>query len=136
MIVQFEGIKEARAYVERLRDGAEAAGQLVVLVGSNLPYAYGIHEGRHRGGRLARRAGGVPYLTLGLDRVRDEIAPTIARAIPQGPSAVLGAFARVGNDVARGAVESLTSTVYAGPTRGWSRTGQLRRSIHTVIGRR
>ena len=44
--------------LKTLKDAAATAGGARLSVTSDLPYAYGIETGRHRGGTLARRAGG------------------------------------------------------------------------------
>lgn len=123
--VELIGAREAQRYLKLLADGSKAAGNKVVLVGTNLVYGYGIETGRHRGGGLARRAGGVFYLSGALAQVRPRIRKALTAALPGGPGAVLAAAKRLGFDVERIAKERVVV-----------RTGTLRRSLHTTVGPR
>jgi hypothetical protein len=51
-------MKDAQAMYAGLADSAVRFGREKATVGSDLKYAYGIETGRHKSGRLARRAGG------------------------------------------------------------------------------
>lgn len=85
--VQVFGIDEANTALTRIDGGAVAASRLTVRIGSGLVYAFGIETGRHRGGRLARRAGGVRYLSGAVQRVlaTPGIDRTIASDVAEGP---------------------------------------------------
>lgn len=121
MSVQILGIKEAQAYLRKLQGGARAVGTASVRVGSNLRYAWGNEFGRHKGGRLARRAGGSFALTGGFRSVQPRIRPAIVAALPQGPEAVMKALMRLAYDV-----------VAATQPRTPVKSGTLRRSWHVV----
>jgi hypothetical protein len=119
--VRVVGDKEAQAYLTRLAESGRAAEKALVQVGSPLAYAYGIETGRHRGGRLARRAGGVFYLQRAADSVQQSLKKVIAHALPDGADATLEALKKVGFDVERHA-KALVPRV----------TGTLQRSIQTI----
>lgn len=118
--VRVSGVRESQAYLQKLADGAKAVGGMVVVVGSPLKYAFGIETGRHRSGRLARRAGGARMLTRGLQSVHSRIKPTVVAALPHGRAAARAAVLRLGYDVQRFA-QAHTPVVGGG----------LRRSLHT-----
>lgn len=116
--VTFDGLPEARAYFAKLKDGATAVGRLSVLVGSPVRYARYQELGtRYLRGRF--------YLTNALRAVQPRIKPAITAAVEKGPQAVYDAGLRLGYEVQRAA--QATAPV---------RTGNLRRSIHTVAGAR
>jgi hypothetical protein len=119
--VRVVGEREAQAYLAKLAASAQYAHRAVVSVGSPLAYAYGIETGRHRGGRLARRAGGVFYLQRAAESVQQALKRDIARALPGGPDDTLEALKKVGADVERKA-KALVVRV----------TGTLQRSIQTI----
>lgn len=122
--VRIDGLDRAAALVARLEVGCRVADATVVLVGTDLPYAYGQHEGRHRGGRLARRAGGTFFLTRAAVQVAPRLARRLAAALPGGPTAVGAALAAGGHELAAAAVP-------LAPVRA----GSLRRSIHVQTAR-
>lgn len=108
--VQLEGLDVAEAFFKNLASGIRAAAETVVLVGSNVEYAPP---------QEARRG----YLSGALEAVRGDIVPDVARALPLGGQAVRGALARI-------ATEAASEAQRRAPVR----TGNLRRSIHTVQG--
>lgn len=83
------GLGEALAELQRVQSGAQSFGGYTAQVGSSLPYAFGIHYGRHPGGRLARRAGGLFYLTRALEQVRNrgDVRAMVAEGVVAGPLA-------------------------------------------------
>jgi hypothetical protein len=112
-------------------------------VRSDVDYAQGIETGRRRSGRVARRAGGAYFMRDALAQVQPKIGPTLVDALPRGPAAVNHAMEGLAHDVLLAATQLLTTRVYGAPVpRGrsgrarWSRTGNLRRSLHTVRGAR
>ena len=117
-MITFTGLSEARAYFSRLKEGAEAAQRLRVLVGSPLKYARYVHEG-------TKRMKGRPFLTNALRGAEPRIKQRFAAAIERGPDAVLRAGLESGYDVQRGAQRDAPV-----------KTGSLRRSLHTVAARR
>jgi hypothetical protein len=123
--IEVVGDEVAVAALTRLARAAEAMGATPVYVGSPLVYAHGIEYGRHRGGRLARRAGGAFYLTRGLAAVRGEL-----------PTAILGTLRAAGGDPRRLLLglgyRVQAATLPLVPVR----TGTLRRSIHVRVGGR
>ncbi len=140
LTVRIMGAKEAEAWLARLQGGCKAADGPVARVGTHLKYAFGIEFGRHRGGKLARRAGGSFALTGSFLRVQPRIKPTLAEALPKGPGATLQALKALGLQVLAGTLDILTNTVYATPIPvsrtgkpRWRRTGNLRRSYHMQL---
>lgn len=114
------GLDKAVAYFKKLAEEANRVGKIRILVGSNLKYAYGIEYGRHKGGRLARRAGGAFMLKQGFDSVQDTLRADIARAIETNGSVYDAMFK---NALRAEAVAKANTPV---------KTGSLRRSFHTV----
>jgi hypothetical protein len=114
------GIKEALKYLADQESRARSFNRVRVLVGSNLVYAYGIEFGKHRNGRLARRAGGAFMLTNALKAVRPEIADIFSRMGTSGFDFAMALY-RLGLRL---------QTIAMGNTP--VRTGSLRRSMHTV----
>lgn len=117
--VTISGLDDAKAAFARMARGASQAANAQVLVGSPLQYAYGIETGRHRGGRLARRAGGVFYLTRATEHVIPTVRSRMATAVKDG--AVLPELIKVGFDIER-AAKALVVRV----------SGTLQRSIQTI----
>lgn len=120
--IKVENLDAANDYLKRMIQSAQKIEKTTYLVGSKLPYAYGISTGRHRRGRLARRAGGVNYLQAGLDSAKFRIARAIVIALPKGPEEGARAMKGVALQVQRGAREAVPV-----------RTGKLRRSLHTAL---
>lgn len=114
----------AQAAIERAEQGARAVGAIRLGVGSDLVYAYGIEEGRHRGGRLARRAGGAHMIRRGLQEGGPRIAAYLGDAVPYGAGAVNTALARGVRIELIPAVRRLTPV----------RSGRLRRSMDARQG--
>jgi hypothetical protein len=123
--VTISGIREARQYFATLKDGADALGKMVILVGFSKVYAFGQETGRYRSGRLARRAGGAWMLRTGLARVQPDITGELVGAVEKGPGAVLSAGLKLGYRI-EAIAKPLTPV----------RSGELRRDLHTVAGRR
>src|SRR5262245_35123277 len=123
--IEVLGDEEAVAALTRVSRAVAAAAATPIYVGSPLVYAYGIHEGRHRSGRLARRAGGAFYLTRALAAVRGELPAAVVRQLraSQGDPRrlLLGMAYRV-----QAAALPLVPV----------RTGTLRRSVQVRIGPR
>lgn len=114
------GFEKAVAYLKQLIEESQKAGRIRILVGSNLKYAYGIEYGQHRGGRLARRAGGAMMLHRGFDSVQETLKADIADAIEKNGSVYDAMFK---NALRAEAVAKANTPV---------KTGSLRRSFHTV----
>ena len=112
------GITVAEQRLRTIAEGAKRLGKTRILVGSNLKYAFGIEYGRHRGGRLARRAGGAGMLQKGLDSVRGSLPQDIGQALESGGS--------VYDAVYRNALRIVDVTMANTPVK----TGTLRRSFH------
>lgn len=118
--IRITGKDQADALLKRLGDGGRAC-ESTIRVGSDQPYAWGIHFGQKRSGGLARRAGGTFFLTDPLERRKPDLKRAIAAALSQGGAAVQTARLRVAYQIEADA-KSLVPAV----------TGNLRRSIHTV----
>jgi hypothetical protein len=86
--VRILGLAEAQAELRQVEAGGQEFGGYSAAIGSNLAYGFGIHFGRHRGGKLARKAGGLFFLTRALEevRARPETKGLIAKGIHEGPS--------------------------------------------------
>ena len=69
MYIKLKGMDDAQEQLERIERGSKAMQKTKVFVGSWAPYAYGIETGRHKNGRLARRAGGARYFNRAISEV-------------------------------------------------------------------
>ena len=118
MPLRITGTRGAITYLHQLRDRSGRFTRLLPSVGSSLPYAYGIHEGRHRGGRLARRAGGVFYLKRAAESVLPRAEGMLARGLATSEQAMQTAVRVLGQDLVRAAQNIVVV-----------RSGRLRRSI-------
>lgn len=123
MPIRLDGLDTTTRAIAQLRDGAGRFTGRMLAIGSALPYAYGIETGRHRDGRLARRAGGAHYLAAGLATARTSAGTEITAALPKGAGAVNLAMGRLG----RRAQQRAQGVVPV-------RTGALRNSIRVVPG--
>lgn len=85
--LKITGATQTIARLERAARQAQTFGRARVVVGTPLIYGYGVHEGRTRGGRLARRAGGSFFLARALQQTRGEIRALARRA---GSEALIG----------------------------------------------
>lgn len=73
MKITLNGMEDAKKQLARIERGVARMEDYDAYVSSRLPYAYGIHEGRHRvSGKLARRAGGSLYITRAVDAVMSD----------------------------------------------------------------
>ena len=64
MKIVLKGVDKNEEWAAKYLRGLVKLDNMRTIVGSGLPYAWGIHFGSHRkSGKLARRAGGVPFLT-------------------------------------------------------------------------
>lgn len=122
--VEIRGLRAAAEVLARYELGCQAVEATAVVVGTNLPYAYGQHEGRYRSGRLARRGGGTYFLTRAAAQEAPRIAQGIAAALPNGPAAV-------GQAIVAGGYRIQAAAVLLAPVKG----GGLRGSIHTRAAR-
>jgi len=122
--IKVSGATVAQRRLQTMRDGAERLGNTRILVGSNLKYAFGIEFGRHRGGRLARSAGGAFFLKKGLDSIKDSLPRDIGNALANGSS--------VYDAMLKNALQLQNVAMANTPVN----TGSLRRSLHTVTTRR
>lgn len=118
--INVTGITIAENRLNTIRDGVRKLGGTRILVGSNLKYAFGIEYGRHRGGRLARRAGGARMLSKGFDSIQGTLPRDIGQALETGGS--------VYDAVYRNALRAADVTMANTPVK----TGTLRRSFHVV----
>jgi hypothetical protein len=117
------GIQEVEKLLGNLAASARALSGLRVRAISRSPYAYGIRTGRHRGGRLARRAGGTYALDHAKDAIVPQMLPKLAAALPLGP----GPATAVVLDAAQKIVDRVQETEA-------ERSGNLRRSYHVERG--
>ena len=116
--VKVVGLKEAQQYLHRLEQAAGSA-DATVTVGSSLNYAYGIETGRHRSGRVARRAGGVFYLSRALATVERDLPKRLTKGLQAGEPTEK-TLLRAGHDLEARAKQLVIRV-----------TGALQRSIHT-----
>jgi len=147
------GLEEAKQRLAELAAAAKTAQQMVAKVGSPLKYAYGIEFGRHRSGKLARRAGASNALTDAFKQAQPHIRSMLPNAVKKGPQATASALRWLASFVLGKTLDYLTERVYSIPepvrvighfVRGkrkgeaktkklYRRTGTLRRSYHMVI---
>lgn len=69
MQINLVGMEDVEKQMARIERGLVAMKNTEGIVYSKLPYAFGVHEGHHRGGKLARRAGGSFYIRRAVDEV-------------------------------------------------------------------
>lgn len=79
------GADQARIVLGHHAAGARRMASGRVTIDSPLPYAYGIETGRHRGGRLARRAGGAWMLRRGLAAAMPSVREIARGSDPTDP---------------------------------------------------
>jgi hypothetical protein len=144
------GSKQTAAYLQALREAAIQVAGTTVLVGSRLPYAYGIDKGRHRvSGKLARKAGGAQFLERAVEQALPASGPDVVRALEQYPTrktTILRWVARPVVLLARklapvGQIKDKRSaqvrrSAHPGKPGKYRKAGALRRSIHVEVTRR
>lgn len=82
MKMTLNGMDDVEKQLERIERGAKAMDNYRAVVGSTLPYAWGIEFGRHRvSGKLARRAGGTYYITNAIQAVLSDADRDIAEGL-------------------------------------------------------
>lgn len=82
MELRIKGMDDALKQLGRVERGLEKLEDQRTLLGSRLPYAYGLHEGVHRvSGETARKAGGVHYLTSAVDAVMNDANRDISEGL-------------------------------------------------------
>lgn len=86
--IRASGFQQARSFLGNIAAAAVRTNGPIVSLSSPLPYAFGIETGRHRGGGLARAAGGAYMFRDGIKAVQARVGPSLATAILQGPGAV------------------------------------------------
>jgi hypothetical protein len=116
---------DADQYLRSLADACAALEGARLSVGSALPYAFGIETGRHRGGKLARKAGGAQMIGRGWQTVRGQVAGRIAESLKGGEEGVAREIDAIGRDTAN-AARPFTPVV----------SGALQRSIRSSFRRR
>jgi hypothetical protein len=82
-----------------LRYGLSGFNNVRVVVGTPLVYGYGIDQGRHRGGRLARRAGPTHFLTGPFQEAQGKIKQDIAATLQANPGDLPNTLMRGGFDI-------------------------------------
>lgn len=112
----------ALKYLSQVRMTAQQWGRSRVVVSTNVVYAYGVETGFHRGGSLARRAGGAFMIREGLLDTEEHMQELISESFVRGPSAVPLAEANIGRMVVA-AVQSHTPV----------RSGNLRDSFRASV---
>lgn len=70
MRIELTGIDDVEKQMQRIERGMRAMARYEATVYSRLPYAFGMHYGRHRvSGKLARKAGGTYYMSAAVQTV-------------------------------------------------------------------
>lgn len=82
------GFVERLTAVRAIGEAGRAVNGPLAAFGSRLPYTFGIETGRHRGGRLARRAGGAFMFRQGAADAQQLARQILPAAIVRGPAAV------------------------------------------------
>lgn len=116
--IHVDGLDRVRSLFGRILQAAAHANGPVIVLSSDRPYAYGIETGRHRSGRLARRAGGAFMFRDGIAAVRPRVPAALGKALLQGSAAVDAAKRQLNAD-AVAEVQRRTPV----------RTGRLRASV-------
>ena len=86
--IRVTGLAAVTGLLGRVAAAAMRVNGPIISLSSPLPYAFGIETGRHRGGRLARAAGGAHMARDGINAMRPRVAPALGAAVLRGPSAV------------------------------------------------
>lgn len=82
MKMTLKGVDDVQKQVKMIESGLNSLKGYKGLVGSRMPYAYGAEFGRHRkSGKLARRAGGVGYLTRAVDTMLNSADADISQGL-------------------------------------------------------
>ncbi len=115
MDVKLLNLEEAKARLAELAASARTAQQMVAKVGSPLKYAYGIEFGRHRSGKLARRAGPSNALTDAFKQAQPHIRSMLPAAVKKGPQATASALRWLASFVLGKTLDYLTARVYSIP---------------------
>lgn len=119
--VEVRGVRVVVGDLARYGTAGRALGRAAYAVTNPVVYARPIVTGRFKDGRVARKAGGTWSVYNALAQVAPMIAPTLTRAIPQGPAAAVRAMQALALAVEAGAKQ-----------REAVKTGLLRRSWRTV----
>lgn len=140
-------MQNVQAQMTRIARGMVALQGTVIYVGSRLPYAFGQEEGHHRrSGKLARKAGGVLFLTRALDEVladgARDLGEGLTRVTAPGPWMLVRlarwvrrlarSYAPVGTQPVRTMLRKRRGGV---ATEVHLKPGRLRKSIHIERGR-
>lgn len=121
------GLDESFDNLVLIRQAAAELGRTRLSIGSDLPYAYGIETGRRRDGRIARRAGGLYFLSGAARDVAPDVTGLIVRSLDRGAAGVLGVLRIVALRLTERARQLEAPA---------NRTDRLRESLHTRIGGR
>lgn len=127
LILKLIGLDQALDNIVMVRSGAAELGRTRLSVGSDLPYAYGIETGRRRDGRIARKAGGLWFLSGAARDVGPGAADTIVRSLDRGVPGVDGALRIVAMRLTQRARQLEAPA---------NRSGRLAGSIQSRIGGR
>jgi len=119
--IRITGLVEALRAVDAVGEAGKQVNGPIATFASLLPYAYGIETGRHRGGRLARRAGGAYMFRRGIDEVKAQAPAILGPAILKGPASV-GQAKRKLRDLGIERIRSYTPV----------RSGRLRTSVQVL----
>lgn len=122
--VTVKGADAAVRSLTALSAGAASARGAIYLVGTPLVYGFGIETGRHRGGRLARRAGGARMLGKAVQAVRAGGTEWMTRLVR---AAVRAGRPADGRQLVHAVALRVLGFTQAGTP---VRTGTLRRSFH------
>lgn len=126
MKITLNGMEDADKQMERIERGLKALQNYAAEIGSRLPYAYGIEEGRHRvSGKLARRAGGSRYIRRAVDTVLSDADNDLAEGLKKVTAPGVWVVRRLGLWARRLA----RANAPRGP-RGKGHSYRLRRSIN------
>lgn len=121
--VRIKGTREGLEYMQQLRSAVGQYTGTVLRLEADKPYAYGIEFGRHRSGRLARKAGPAYYMRGAWQRVRPGTGLLIALTLADGPVAVREAQREIGRRLVHEARDIVPV-----------RSGALRESIRAIPG--
>ena len=132
MQITLKGMEDVEKQMGRIERGLASLHDYVGVVGSKLPYAYGIEEGRHRkSGKLARKAGGSFYIRRAIDTVLNDAD----RDLSEGLNKVTAPGVWVVRRLALWARRLARKNAPRGP-RSKGRSYRLRRSIQYKVRKR
>jgi hypothetical protein len=136
--ITLQGMENAEAQLRRIERGSKRMAEYQGRVFSRAPQAWGMEFGRHRvSGKLARRAGGVYYLSRAVQTIESsgevDLAEGLTKVTAPGPWVLrrLGRWAR-----RLGRLNAPRGTARPQKRADGKRRKRLRQTIHADVRKR